>query len=219
MLLDIKSTRLYLISPAEGKYRDRAITVFTRLIDEGFKNITFIKSLPGPNGTASLTNTVIEIFNKELKNDTPFFILEDDIAFFHKRDTIELPDNCDTLYAGVSLWSYCAPIESLYSKVRPHIFPNSSSIVESYNNELVRVKGMTGGHAILFNSREFIRTFIRKMEEISKTIDDLPHDLLFSAMMPYFNVYALKMPMCYQDSTLGGQEDVTKLTFNGECYR
>jgi hypothetical protein len=219
MLLDIKNTRVYLISPAEGKYRERAITVFTRFIDEGFKNITFIKSLPGPNGTASLTNTVIEILKKELKNDIPFLIVEDDVAFFHKRDTINLPDNCDALYAGVSLWSYCSSIDSLYSRPRPNIYPNSSSVVESYNTDLVRVKGMTGGHAILFNSREFIRTFIQKMEEISKRIDDLPHDLLFSAMMPYFNVYALKLPMFYQDSTLGGQEDVTKLTFNGECYR
>jgi hypothetical protein len=77
---------------------------------------------------------------------------------------------------------------------------------------------MTGGHAILYKSRDFIKTFIDKMNEISQNVDDVPHDLLFSSLHSSHNVFALKQPMFYQDSTLGGQEDVTKLTFNGVCY-
>jgi hypothetical protein len=219
MILDIKNIKIYLISPAEGKYRDRALTVFGRLIDEGFKNIVFVRSLAGPNNTASLTNTVMKIFREELKNDKPFLIVEDDIAFFNKCDTIELPSDCDLLYMGVSLWSYCYSIETLYSNARPHIFPNSSSVVTPYNDKLVRIKAMTSGHAILFNSREFIRTFMRHVDEISKNIDDLPHDLLFSVLTSSFNAYGLKAPLFYQDASLGGQEGVTKLMFNGECYR
>ena len=219
MILDVKKTKVYIISPGENKYRDRVVTVFQRLLDEGFRNITFYKSAAGPNNTASLTNTVLEIFRKELKNDEPFIILEDDCAFFTKYDTLNIPDNCDALYLGVSLWSYSHSIQTLYSKPRPHIYPNSSAEVQSYNENITRIKGMTSGHAILFNSREYMRTFIQKMEEIAKNIDDLPHDLLFSVMAQIFNVYGLKRPMFYQDSTLGGQEDVTKLTFNGECYR
>ena len=67
MNIDIKKVRVYIISPGENKYRDRILTVMGRLIDNGFKNITFFKSLDGPNNTASLTNTVIEIFKKEIK--------------------------------------------------------------------------------------------------------------------------------------------------------
>jgi hypothetical protein len=219
MILDIKSLKVYIISPGENKYRQRVMTVFDRLLDEGFRNITFFKSLVGPNNTASLTNTVLEIFKQELKNDKPFMIVEDDCAFFTKYDKIEVPDNWDALYAGVSLWSYYYPLETLYTQHRPHIYPNSSSVVESYDSNLTRIKAMTSGHAIIYNSREYMRTFIQKMGEISKKIDDLPHDLLLSVMASTFNVYGLKQPMFYQDSTLGGQEDVTKLTFNGECYR
>lgn len=69
MILDVKKTKVYIISPGENKYRDRVVTVFQRLLDEGFRNITFYKSAAGPNNTASLTNTVLEIFRKELKND------------------------------------------------------------------------------------------------------------------------------------------------------
>lgn len=219
MILDIKKTKVYIISPGENKYRDRVIIVFQRLLDEGFRNITFFKSVPGPNNTASLTNTVLEIFKKELKNDEPFIILEDDCAFFNKYSNIVMPDNTDALYLGVSLWSYTHPLQTLYSKPRPHIHQNTSAEVQSYNENITRIKGMTSGHAILFSSREYMRTFIQRMDEIAKNVDDLPHDLLFSVMTQTFNVYGLKQPMFYQDSTLGGQEDVTKLTFNGECYR
>lgn len=218
MYIDLKSTKIYLISPGENKYRDRALTVISRLIDEGYKNITYFKSLPGPNNTASLTNTVLEIFKTELRSDLPFIILEDDCAFFNKCDGIEVPSNMDALYLGVSLWAYPHNIGTLFSKPRPHIFPISPNTILSYNDELVRVLAMTSGHAILFNSREYIRFFIQKMEEIEKRIDDLPHDLLFSSLASSYNIYALKKPLFYQDKGLGGQEEVTKLIFQDDRF-
>ena len=219
MLLDIKDITVYIISPGTNNYRNKLITVFERVIDEGFKNVVFFKSIPGPNKTASLTNTVLEIFKLELNNDKPFIILEDDCAFFTKYDQVEIPDSADMLYLGVSLWSYPYSPDTLYSMYRPNIVRNSIDTNESYNNTLVRIKGMTGGHAILYISRDFIRTFVEKMIDISKNRPDLPHDLLFSSLHQSFNVYGLKKPMFYQDASLGGQEDVTKLTFNTECYR
>jgi hypothetical protein len=219
MLLNIKDITVYIISPGTDNYRSKLITVFERVIDEGFKHVIFFKSVPGPNKTASLTNTVIEIFKQELNNDKPFIILEDDCAFFTKYDQIEIPDTADVLYLGVSLWSYPYSVDTLYSVYRPDIVRNSVNTVESYNNNLVKIKAMTATHAILYISRDFIRTFIEKMTDISKNIDNLPHDLIFSSLHQSFNVYGLKQPMFYQDATLGGQEDVTKLIFDTECYR
>lgn len=219
MLLDIKDITVYIISPATDNYRSKLMTVFERVIDEGFKHVIFFKSVPGSNKTASLTNTVIEIFKQELNNNNPFIILEDDCAFFTKYNQIEIPDTTDVLYLGVSLWSYPYSTNTLYSMYRPNIVCNSIDTIESYNNILVRIKAMNATHAILYISRDFIRTFIEKMTDISKYIDDVPHDLLFSSLHSSFNVFGLKQPMFYQDSTLGGQEDVTKLTFDTECFR
>jgi hypothetical protein len=219
MLLDIKDITVYIISPGTDNYRHRLLSVFERVISEGFKNVVYVKSLYGPNKTASLTNTFIEIFKRELNNDKPFIILEDDCAFFTKYDQIEIPDNTDVLYLGLAIWSYPYSTDTLYLIRRPHIIHNSINTIESYNDNLVRIKGITGGHAILYISREYIRTFIDKMTDISKHIVDLPHDLLFSTLHPSFNVLGLKKPMFYQDATLGGQEDVTKISFNGECFR
>ena len=219
MLLNIKDITVYIISPGTNNYRSKLITVLERVIDEGFKNVTFFKSVSGPNKTASLTNTVLEIFKRELNNDKPFIILEDDCEFFTKYDQIEIPENTDMLYLGVSLWSYPYSTNTLYSMYRPNIVCNSIDTVESYNNILVKIKAMTATHAILYISRDFIRTFIDKMIDISKYLNNVPHDLLFSSLHQSFNVFGLKQPMFYQDATLGGQEDVTKLTYNGECFR
>jgi hypothetical protein len=219
MLLDIKNITVYIISPGINNYRNKLLTVFERVVNEGFKRVVFFKSLPGPNKTASLTNTVLEIFKQELNNDKPFIILEDDCAFFTKYDQIEIPENTDMLYLGVALWSYPYDINTLYLRERPNIIHNSIDTIESYNNTLVKIKGMTATHAILYISRDFIRIFIEKMTDISKNIDNLPHDLLFASLHRSFNVFGLKQPMFYQDAVLGGQEDVTKLTFNGECFR
>ena len=219
MLLDIKDITVYIISPGVDNYRTKLITVFERLINEEFKKIIFFKSVYGPNKTASLTNTVINIFKKELNNNKPFIILEDDCAFFTNYYQIEIPESTDLLYLGVSIWSYPYSSDTLYSIYRPNIICNSIDTVESYNDTLVRIKSMTSGHAILYISREFIRIFIDKMTNISKYIINLPHDLLFSSLHPSFNVFGLKRPMFYQDATLGGQEDVTKLIFDIDCYK
>jgi hypothetical protein len=219
MLLNIKDITVYIISPGTNNYRSKLITVLERVIDEGFKNVTFFKSVSGPNKTASLTNTVLEIFKRELNNDKPFIILEDDCEFFTKYDQIEIPENTDMLYLGVSLWSYPYSTNTLYSMYRPNIVCNSIDTVESYNNILVKIKAMTATHAILYISRDFIRTFIDKMIDISKYLNNVPHDLLFSSLHQSFNVFGLKQPMFYQDALLGGQENVTKLTFNTDCYR
>jgi hypothetical protein len=221
MIVDIKNTTVYLVSPGTGKYKDRVLTVFSRLIDAGFSKIEFIKSLPGLNGAASLTHTVLHIFKRELNNNTPFIILEDDCAFFNKYDQIEIPEDYDMLYLGVSKWAYTHPIETFYyMDFRPPVIQNSPETVQSYDDTLTKLKGMTATHAILYNSRKFIKRFMEILEDINKHYDlsYLPHDLLFSALHSTHNVFALKKPMFYQDSTLGGQEDVTKLTFNGIHY-
>ena len=218
MIVDIKNTKIYIISPGVNKYRSRLITVFTRLVDEGFQNIIYFKSVPGVNNTASLTNTVLEIFKQELNNNEPFFILEDDCDFFFRYDKLDIPDNWDMLYVGVSEWAYPYSVNTLYTRARPHNVNNSIDTVQSYNDDLVRVKAMSSGHAILFHSRTFIKLFIDKMTDIAKYVDDVPHDLLFSCLHSMFNTFALKRPMFYQDNDLGGQEDVTKLVYNNIRY-
>jgi len=216
--IDIKSTRVYLVSPGEGKYHNRLLTVFNRLVDAGFKRIQYFKSIPGKTGTSSLTSTFMEIFKIELDNDDPFIIIEDDAELYFDYDIVTVPTSCDILYLGVSYWAYLYPVTTCYSHGRPNICPNSEKSVQPYNQQLTKIGGMTGGHAILYRSRDLMREFLKHMTNINKLVDSVPHDLVFSALHQSYGVYGLVKPMFYQDAKLGGQEDVTKLIFNGHRY-
>jgi len=221
MIIDLKNTKVYLISPATDKYRSRVNVVFDRLLDAGFNRIEFIRSIPSFNNMNSLTKTCIHIFNKEMNNNEPFIIIEDDCELFYNYDTIDLPDDFDTLYLGVSQWVYPHSIESLSLPLhqRPHILPNDQHTIQSYNENLTKIRGMCGTHAILYRSRNYLKVFMDIMKWGTALSDILNHDLAFATLQNSFQVFALKNPMFYQDNKLGGQEDVTKLTFKENCYK
>jgi hypothetical protein len=215
MRIDVKKTKVYLISPATGKYTERLMTVFRRLITAGFSNIVFQRAIQDPSGTNSLTRTNLEIFRKEVNSNEPFIIMEDDCALWNDYDTIDIPDNADALYLGVSLWIYPHPYDTLNKGY--HIRENTPADIQSVDDQLTKINGMTSTHAILFLNRLYIINFIQRMERL--LANTTPHDLVFATMQPSSRVYALKKPMFYQDASIGGQEDVTRLVFNGQTYR
>jgi hypothetical protein len=214
MILDIKSIRVYIISPCEGKYKERSAEVLKRVQALGFKNAEIFKSIPDENNTNSLTKTVIQIFNNEMNESEPFIILEDDCAVFYDKNAIEIYEKTDIVYLGVASWIYPHDYSTLGKGF--HIRPNQPSDIIDYSECLTKINGMTGGHAIMFINRQFMRDFIVKMEPLLNV--NMAHDLVFATMHKYYNVFALKEPMFYQDSTLGGQEGVTKLIYRDGRY-
>lgn len=216
MLLDIMNTKVYLISPGTHKYEKRVVTVFERLVKAGFKRVEFFRSIPSHHSIDSLALTVVEIFKRELYTDQPFIILEDDCEVWHPYDTIHIPDNFSMLYLGVSAWAYPHSFQTVFNTNRPHIHKHNHTTLSSFDQHLVSVKGMTGGHAILYTCRKFMKVFIDLYNEHNfHKISNVAHDLIFSALLSEYNAYALKKPMFYQDKSLGGQEEVTKLVFDG----
>jgi len=218
MIIDIKKIKVYLISPAVDKYRERVSTVFNRLLDAGFQNVEFVKSMQSINNVSSLTNTCINIFKNELNNSEPFIIIEDDCILYHNYDTIELPDNFDALYLGVSRWVYPYSVETIPIPVRPPIEHNSPKNIKSYDDNLTKINGMCGTHAIMYHSRNYLKKFLDVMNWGASISNNLNHDLIFAVIHSQFEVFALKKPMFYQDNNLGGQEDATKLIYNGVFY-
>lgn len=215
MLIDLQKTKVYLISPATGKYTARLHTVFQTLVAAGFSRIEFVRSVPDATGTNSLTRTNLEIFKRELNSTEPFLIVEDDCQIDTHCTQLEVPEDADAVYLGVSLWVYPHAYETLGKGY--HIRENQPQDIQPVSNTLAKINGMTSGHAILFVNRDYIRRFIAHMEPLLP--QTMPHDLVFATMQPQSKVYALKNPMFYQANALGGQEGVTKLRFNGQCYR
>lgn len=214
MHIDVSTIKVYLVSPGTGKYKERAQIVFQRLLEAGYKQIEFFRSIPAESGTNSLTLTNLAIFEQELKGDRPFMILEDDCQHFFQHTHLTIPDDTDVLYTGVSSWVYPYPYATLGKGY--HIHENTSADIQDATETVTRINGMTGGHAILFLNREYIRQFMAAQRPLLPK--QTPHDLVYATMHKSFHVYALKQPMFYQDKALGGQESVTKLVYNGERY-
>lgn len=221
MDISIMECKIYVISPGKGKYRDRLMTSFRRLVDMGFHHVEFVRSVPDDSSTTnSLTRTVMLIFEKELHETRPFIIVEDDVQVFQIQRTIHVPMDAHLVYLGVAWWLYPFPPSSLFHKDRQksfHICPMRKQLVGSLDDDLVSVSGMMSAHAILFLNRSFLRAFLDKMKDLLP--NNTPHDLLLASMHHEWNALALKQPLFYQDATLGGQEDVTKLWWDDELER
>lgn len=216
MLLTLKQVKVYLVSPGHGKYRSRLQTVFMRLVDQGYTDIEFFRSVPDFSGSDSLTRTNIEIFKKEMNNDRPFIIIEDDCQILFDRDAVEIPDDTDAFYLGVANWVYPHTHDTIGKGF--HIREHNEHDHIDVSQTVTQIRYMTGTHAVVYFNREYMRRFINLSEELLYKKMCISLDLVFATMQPSYKVYALKSPMYYQDGILGGQEGVTKLIYNGQKY-
>lgn len=218
MKINIKDVKVYLISPCVGKYAGRVRIVLDRLMSQGFKRIEIIKSVEDPVPINSLNRTNIEIFEIEKASHEPFIILEDDCGLYNLFDGyewVDIPDDADAVYLGVSKWIYPHSLASLYG-LRESIQENTSEFLINTEGSCVQIKGMTSTHAVLYRNREYTNAFTQTMKTLLSYETSL--DLVYAVLQPLYKVYALKRPFFYQDGTLGGQEEVTKLKYNGSQF-
>jgi hypothetical protein len=202
--MNILECKLYIISPGINKYNKRIKECFSRLVDAGFKNIEFVRSIVHENKTQSLCMTTEWILKKELNNNQPFMIVDDDIQIENFEPIIDIPSDAAAIYLGICIWMYPFPYNTIGKGW--NIYPIDSPFVQSYNDELTRIKGMTSSHAILFIDRSFTRLITDRLKN-----NIHPHDLILACTQREFSVYALKTPIFYQDSSLGGQELQTRI--------
>lgn len=208
--------RVYVISPAIDMYRNRLLNVIKRLIELGFHDVRFIKSLPDESKSNSLTKTVISIFKREinLNDKEPFIIVEDDVQLLNYQCKITIPEKTSAIYLGVSKWIYPHGYNCINKgKGIRKICSNDTTIVDE---QLVKINGMLGTHGILFVNHKFIMDAITRME--THLIEKTPHDLIFASMQSEYNIYALKKPIFFQDKKLGGQENETRLIWKENTF-
>lgn len=151
----------------------------------------------------------LKIIDKVSKNfdDTsfkPFIILEDDTKKFRNiPEKIELPDDSDICYIGLSLWG-------MTDSNNAGDYKNSVCYTEVDDN-LIKVHNMLSTHG-------FIVTSFRGLISLQKClIEDFYRnrgwDMSLTQIQPYINAYALKEPLVYQYKEIGGQEESTKLNY------
>ena len=121
-----------------------------------------------------------------LKIKPPFIIIEDDCALNRKfKSEIDVPDNIDALYFGISHWG------RYMNHSGPYVHTTK------VNNEIVRVHNMLATHAIGYFSDEYIDVCKRISYHHGYEIEDHV-DIGFAEVHKLYNVYCFDDPIFRQ---------------------
>ena len=164
----------------------------------GFENIKRIDGvLDSENPTAGCSKA----HHKALSSfKAPFVLFEDDCMLMEEdiNPIVELPENSDALYLGISTWGRMNGHEGecvQYNEFEEH--PN-----------LLRIYNMLGGHAIVYLNDTYREVCERISYHAGYVIKDF-QDIGFAEIQRYFNVYCLNNPIFYQTSNLWTKRSLT----------
>ena len=116
----------------------------------------------------------------------PFIILEDDCELNKEFvDEIELPDDADSLYLGISHWG------RYLNHSGPYVH------ITKVNEELVRVHNMLATHAILYFTEPYVDICKRISHHFGYEVEN--HlDIGFAEIHKLYNVYSFDEPLFRQ---------------------
>ena len=127
--------------------------------------------------------------------EPPFIIFEDDCKAKNFRTIIDVPDDSDAVYLGISSWG----------RMNSHSGPFVQ--YEEVEDGLLRVYNMLGAHAILYLNSDYISLCSKISEQAFHIADH--QDIGFAEIQRYFNVYAFDDPMFYQTSSNGTNQPLS----------
>lgn len=116
----------------------------------------------------------------------PFIVLEDDCALKTEVIEMEIPDNIDMIYLGISAFGY-------YNG-------NISTVVyKEITNEVSRVYNMLSTHAMLYLSDRYVK-MIEYIANYCSYKTNQPFDKAIAEISKYFEIYGLNDPFFYQNT-------------------
>lgn len=135
----------------------------------------------------------------------PFVVIEDDVKKYRELPQfIEIPENCDLLYIGLS------EVGMANKKIG---VKNSVCYKEiKDNNNIIRIYNMLSTHGIIISSLRGMLTLQKCI--IEDFYNNRGWDITLARMHPYLNIYAIKEPLVYQFGKLGGYELSTKINYH-----
>lgn len=160
----------------------------------GFKNIIRVsgfKDSIGKRGCAYSHALALE------EVDSPFIVLEDDCLPLNFVDEIEIPDDSDAVYLGISSWG----------RMNSHSGPCVQWEEVSDYPGLLRIYNMLSAHAILYLNPDYV-DLCKRIAYHGYLISD-HHDIGFADVQKYYDVYAFDEPMFYQTSSNGTEENLS----------
>ncbi len=158
----------------------------------GFESHYRIDAEYTPN---SLAGCSLSHHNALNEVEPPFILFEDDCVVKNFKPIIEIPDDADAVYLGISSWG----------RMNSHSGPFVQ--YEDLGGGLLRIYNMLSAHAILYLNQEYVSLCSRISEQATSIADH--QDIGFAEIQRYFNVYAFDDPMFYQSSSNGTDQPLT----------
>lgn len=160
------------------------------------KNEVVTRHSSGASGFCKMIDLGLRAQDK-FKPFQPFVIMEDDSSKYREfPEMISIPKDADLVYLGLSVFT-----------------PNDNTIYfeRTTNPEIHRVYGMSASHMIVVCSATGANLVTRVT--IEDGLNDTFADILLGMTHPFYNIYALSVPLVYQDASVGGHESGTKWDF------
>ena len=130
----------------------------------------------------------------------PFVMFEDDISKYRDfPESLDLPDDSDIVFIGLSVNG---------TDNNDMIWGWNNLYMYEVTSDIVRIHNMLSTHGIVICSASGALAIQKCMME--SYMSDKVCDRYTALIQPYYNVYALKKPLVYQDAHFNGAEDTTK---------
>ncbi len=214
MKIEILKTQVYYINLASQIERNE--NFISRMNNSGFAKEGLIR-IDGIRKEGIPQDSVfVGCFHSQLKalkiglqkNQFPFLVLEDDVAINQIPEFINIPDDSDAVYVGISSWGFSPSNDG-------NLASNNNLIIDRVDNDVVRVFNMLSSHAILYINKEHVQRLVDHLESNLDGIQQvavnsgikmkyygntlLPCDVIMANLQYNSKVYALRNPIFYQD--------------------
>lgn len=153
-----------------------------------FENITRVEGVSSPeNPSVGCAKAHLKALQEVDKG--PFILFEDDCVEKDFNPIIEVPDDSDAIFLGVSACGFMNSHSGPYVQYKK---------VDNFP-KLKRIYNMLSGHSILYITKEYINMCKRVMDW-SANVSECVQDPAVAEIQKYFNVFCFEYPMFYQTS-------------------
>lgn len=177
----LSDLNVYLVSPDCGTWAFKKERSLKILQDKGLNPIHIkspLKQYGGAKGFIDAINVELQIqYNTVNEDFKPFIVFEDDIDVYKWVDQITIPKSADCVWLGISKYEL-PPVR--------HLDGDVSQIFRMYSN-----------HGMMFCKRDFAVQFRQRLQFAFDK--NLPYDIPTRIMQQLFEVYALNIPLVYQN--------------------
>ena len=213
MQINLLETDFYYINLEEDNERNDSLVnklISLELSNERIFRIDAIKAegIPQDGVFRGCFLSQLKALKEARSKNKPFVILEDDVVVNRFNKYLEIPEDSQCVYLGLSSWGFTPASDSNLARL-------NSLITDNTNLNVARIFNMLSSHSIMYIDMDYVDLLISRLEKnsggniIESSVEKigmryfggtmLPCDVIMADQQYNNKVYALRDPIFYQD--------------------